>query len=834
MSSYVAFAEGLAPPAPLLPPPRPTPATGAPSAGPVTPKAPQNAPPKPAVDTLETSRYWTRYAFSAKCQRPAEVITSPKVFPIYFFNVCENKTATPVRRRLRVDLKKVSRDNGALADKLIKYMRLLRASADGLRKAQTAARARFFSERKQREKDIARHARYMQQLMVAALKKRNFLQLEELKLVDDVVKTKIRVLHVKLDSCQNVLASMQQKCAPALPASFFIPPTKLLAASIDVRRVETQQEEVRRDLQKLSRDVVEIKAQLQAEDSRPRKARARSVVAKVHRLYYSGKISKYLPVHGDEYEFERILFDQRNREGRTLAKWISILESKDKKRIPPGLISSNVEQFTRGFAADFGIPEKHQPTLSLLFRRIIFRRIKTLIHTPDIDTERQLQDQLRWMCKLTQQQLGIDPQYCLDTGGGAAAVRDKEEKNDDQDEAKHKGPPSRASAESQDADEPAIYKPGRPYARAIATLEELPQLCVPVDMMNCLLAVAEVIYKTAREYAARRAGSSPHARAAPAAKIGADSFFPILLFVVSHARLPGIQTSVYVMRVYATAAERSSESGYYLTAFEGAVHYIMQSDPKQFEDGGSPFITAPKRMRGDTARTLSDMQRSRASGAVADDARSGEGVGHDNTSRTNGLGNEAEDGGVGPGSLEGNTTEASSLAGQSVDDEGFDAYARLDASDDEECGAEPGEAEAGSGVGMEIAEGGEGGEIKATDIDGAAVNLQDSLSQRGLQLNQDRESKAGSDNPSQIIIEPPLRLGAATYSQEDSLADGIGVGGIGARSLLPQSVAEAPATAGLRKASMESSSVQLGSGGSDEHNLGTSVQSSSPPTIDWA
>jgi len=123
----------------------------------------------------------------------------------------------------------------------------------------------------------------------------------------------------------------------------------------------------------------------------------------------------------------------------------------------------------------------------------------------------------------------------------------------------------------------AVSRVDRPYIKAIEILEDLNVLRVPDDILQCLLACAQAIYRSARENAVARA--SEHAYD----EVGADSFLPIFIYVVIHSDLPHVHRTLHMVSQYSSESERMAESGYYVTCFEGAITYLMNVTPAEIE-----------------------------------------------------------------------------------------------------------------------------------------------------------------------------------------------------------------------------------------------------------
>ena len=123
----------------------------------------------------------------------------------------------------------------------------------------------------------------------------------------------------------------------------------------------------------------------------------------------------------------------------------------------------------------------------------------------------------------------------------------------------------------------------RPYLACIDCLEDITHLTCPLDMLQCLLAVARNIYKTATEYAQLNSPPLPAGAAPRKAELGADSFFPILLYVLIQADVKDLHRRLRFMKEYGLVkTDDLAEHKYYATCVEGGVNYVMNAQPEEY------------------------------------------------------------------------------------------------------------------------------------------------------------------------------------------------------------------------------------------------------------
>jgi hypothetical protein len=276
------------------------------------------------------SRYWSRYNFTDACKR-AFVVTAPEIFTAYFFNHCEQQLGGfSSRKKPDIDYGAM-RSGGGLGQRLVRYMRTLRSRADACRKTFFAAKERLQRDRAKNKRTIEEKTKHMQYELVSLLQKREFLREQYVGYGSDILSAQIGALQKKIASCEQVLLSVQNGSLQAdheVPEGFFVPATRLLTQSAGVQTARSAEQAHLVELNRLEAQIATVKAKLAREDSTDRGARARAWVGRIHETYESGRVLKHCPLHAEEFEFERILCDQRFKEGRTLALWVARLEAR--------------------------------------------------------------------------------------------------------------------------------------------------------------------------------------------------------------------------------------------------------------------------------------------------------------------------------------------------------------------------------------------------------------------------------------------------------------------------------------------------------------------------
>ena len=122
----------------------------------------------------------------------------------------------------------------------------------------------------------------------------------------------------------------------------------------------------------------------------------------------------------------------------------------------------------------------------------------------------------------------------------------------------------------------------RPYLSCIDCLEDITHLTCPLDMLQCLCAVARNIYKTAAEYSLLNCPPKPGAKQ-EGMRADADSFFPILVYVLIQSDVKDMNRRLRFMKEYGLVkTEELKEQEYYCTCVEGGVNYVMNAQPEEY------------------------------------------------------------------------------------------------------------------------------------------------------------------------------------------------------------------------------------------------------------
>ena len=123
----------------------------------------------------------------------------------------------------------------------------------------------------------------------------------------------------------------------------------------------------------------------------------------------------------------------------------------------------------------------------------------------------------------------------------------------------------------------------RPYLSSIECLEDISHLTTPLDMLQCLLAVARNIYKTATEYSQLNAEAAGEKGGGKKAELGADSFFPIWVYVLIQSEVKDLHRRMRMMKEYGVVKTAElAEHDYYLTCMEGALVFVREADPDKY------------------------------------------------------------------------------------------------------------------------------------------------------------------------------------------------------------------------------------------------------------
>ena len=145
--------------------------------------------------------------------------------------------------------------------------------------------------------------------------------------------------------------------------------------------------------------------------------------------------------------------------------------------------------------------------------------------------------------------------------------------------------------------------PSFPFANAIKTLADFKTLCVPSDMLFTTVLGVRMINKLARHYASLRETPSFH----PLVELGADSLFPLVVWVVLHvvsdtdgswcwpSTLGHLDR--FIFSPVAPSGFQSAlygEVGFTLTLLQAAVRHILELQPDQVQTAPAfPRIILP-------------------------------------------------------------------------------------------------------------------------------------------------------------------------------------------------------------------------------------------------
>jgi len=130
------------------------------------------------------------------------------------------------------------------------------------------------------------------------------------------------------------------------------------------------------------------------------------------------------------------------------------------------------------------------------------------------------------------------------------------------------------------------------YRTVIDSLEEMGQLTSPADMLACLLLASKQIYTVAQEYIQTHAAvDDATSTSSKVEALGADSFFPIFLYVLIHASVPNWFHRLKLMQRFGAGTgnaggsdthddESASEQFYYCTTLEAALIFILKANTR--------------------------------------------------------------------------------------------------------------------------------------------------------------------------------------------------------------------------------------------------------------
>jgi hypothetical protein len=124
------------------------------------------------------------------------------------------------------------------------------------------------------------------------------------------------------------------------------------------------------------------------------------------------------------------------------------------------------------------------------------------------------------------------------------------------------------------------------FGDAIEQLHHLHQARCPYDMLQCIRSSSIEIANVLRQ----SHENDPDAKSSRVSQPGADEFLPILILLLTFTDLPYIHSIIKYLQRYIHASRLMSESGYLLTHFVSAVHFLenvdakaLTIDPEEFE-----------------------------------------------------------------------------------------------------------------------------------------------------------------------------------------------------------------------------------------------------------
>jgi len=250
------------------------------------------------------------------------------------------------------------------------------------------------------------------------------------------------------------------------------------------------------------------------------------------RLYFMDRLEG-----AEQREFGCIIGDVRTEEGRTIRTFLNELQSYSLQKVPASEIVGYVQSYASYLVKIHKLtspPNAHQ-YLHILVERFIFGLIggdlRKFEAEKAVEQDDSFAEKVSILKKLTIVQLGVDVKFL--------------------------SPEKLANPN----DESIIC-----FEEAIQIIENLPYLNAPGDILHCILCCAKSIHNTAHKFCTMKGHDFA---------FGADEFFPILVYVVVQATLPGIHAILGFITKY-MPDRISSEISYYLTCLEGSVSYVTQ------------------------------------------------------------------------------------------------------------------------------------------------------------------------------------------------------------------------------------------------------------------
>uniref|UniRef100_A0A7S0DCF5 VPS9 domain-containing protein n=1 Tax=Amorphochlora amoebiformis TaxID=1561963 RepID=A0A7S0DCF5_9EUKA len=470
------------------------------------------------------------------------------------------------------------------------FIRRLRAAIKQNRLDQDNRRWQRVRERKKVQEEVSTRRRFMQHELVAVIQKREHAKDTLLDSTEHTTRAKLAVLRRHVSH----LSGLDPE-SPSVPYKY--PGVKkIISESRDVARALEREKKALREVREAEIELTEISSQIAKREAADRRLQTVAALKQAREFYKHTPL--YARVPEAESVFERLLFDERHPEGKALAKWTKSVEGKGlrgerKKAFSPRIVVEYIRAFIAGFISEHRIPSSLAvPYLQILLERSLIRRLWSvlapLLNSPRVDLEViKLKEQIQWLSLLSESEMGIAPPF----------RKPSEEKRKEANKRK-----SDASS--------------RPYHNAISCLEESSSLTTPTDILQGMMHCARHIYVTSKSYATIHRAREGHKHTSEPNEVGADYFFPILVYVVTHGDMLSLPRAVRIIRLLGPCnrgglgspragqgmpknsgifpgmfLSSSSEEMYYMTTVEGALHFALTAKPSDFANGSSPLTS---------------------------------------------------------------------------------------------------------------------------------------------------------------------------------------------------------------------------------------------------
>lgn len=248
-------------------------------------------------------------------------------------------------------------------------------------------------------------------------------------------------------------------------------------------------------------------------------------------------------LQGPEQQSAQVLFnsfilDQRHSPGILIHRWYSTIE-KDKE-VTPKSITDFVEYLVAHLAGFHMLERRYNNIISLFLERLIFPRVLINKEVPlythqilpeDLAKDVTFVENCKWMRKLTQNQLHVNPQF------------QKQESDDGE----------------------------KPFQLAIDAICEVRKK-VPTDVLFSILDCVQKINQCAQSYASKDV------------RVTADDLFPMVVFVVANAGLDDINQRLgFLERYIKEEVKFFGEPAICLSLLQAAVAYICERSPDEFD-----------------------------------------------------------------------------------------------------------------------------------------------------------------------------------------------------------------------------------------------------------